>query len=653
MPTNDLAKAQLYKMLDDYFESSDVIAKKFKLIKDANDKASEKKEKYEYRFKEKTLKEWLSVQADKRLPGKRLRSGMKTISQQLDDNKEFKKAMNDMKTSLSKAGGNIMQAGRQSYSAGRQILNPFLQTLIQSNPVIYLMAQLAGPAFGLAKGAFSLAKGGVNIAKGAAHGLGAAAEGIYSLLNTRKKITSSQQQRPDNTNAWVSNNALNTRKQLTANRNLLTTSLPMLPGPKQDDGIIDLVPDASGVYRAKNDNEKQRLLTDSKKKQNIVQRTLASINKNTLASSKVLKLLNGRVMLIAAGIGVVALAALGLYAWLKNKYGTPDPSIYDKDQRDAQSKASALNEANVLNNMNLDTQMQYLKKTGKGITGSSKSISNFYDSSGNIVKKPVTNYTSSGLTPVVAPVDGLVLSVKPIFKGGTNDQQAVFRLTITSQEAVAKNNHIKQNASAEPLVHVNVAQGQRFVKNMLLGYADKSYRWEGLEKLFKGDYGEFINKHAGSNFSEVEKATRSVMTPEYMKETIKKQSEQVNNYVNNAKLSQRVEANPVTKIGRTFGWYKDKVSEDVSGTPTGGAAPVSSMNQATKNGQKVHDQSNQIQRVKNQPVNKGSSQVNTDGTKSKTGATGIQTASSGPVFTNTNAQLASVSTGNVFGITNG
>ena len=646
MPTNDLAKAQLYKMLDDYFESSDVIAKKFKLIKDANDKASEKKEKYEYRFKEKTLKEWLSVQADKRLPGKRLRSGMKTISKQLDDNKEFKKAMNDMKTSLSKAGGNIMQAGRQSYSAGRQILNPFLQTLIQSNPVIYLMAQLAGPAFGLAKGAFSLAKGGVNIAKGAAHGLGAAAEGIYSLLNTRKKITSSQQQRPDNTNAWVSNNALNTRKQLTANRNLLTTSLPMLPGPKQDDGIIDLVPDASGVYRAKNDNEKQRLLTDSKKKQNIVQRTLASINKNTLASSKVLKLLNGRVMLIAAGIGVVALAALGLYAWLKNKYGTPDPDIYNKDTKNSQANAGAVSEAISFGGMNLDTQMEFLRKKGQGVTGSRQVISEVKDPLGKTQIKPVMRYESNGITPILAPFDGYVVSVEPIFKGDAENRTATFRLTIS----LGRNSG---TATVEPLIYVTVGKGQKFVTNMVLGYADKYYTWDGLEKLFKEHYGEFINKNSANNFKDSEATSRSVMTPEYMKKTAEEQNKLAKSNAREAGWNQTKEANPVTKALRAAGWYAGKVSEDVSGTPTGGAAPVSSMNQATKNGQKVHDQSNQIQRVKNQPVNKGSSQVNTDGTKSKTGATGIQTASSGPVFTNTNAQLASVSTGNVFGITNG
>ena len=646
MPTNNLAKAQLYKMLDDYFESSDVIAKKFKLIKDANDKASEKKEKYEYRFKEKTLKEWLSVQADKRLPGKRLRSGMKTISEQLDHNKEFKKAMNDMKTSLSKAGGNIMQAGRQSYSAGRQILNPFLQTLIQSNPVIYLMAQLAGPAFGLAKGAFSLAKGGVNIAKGAAHGLGAAAEGIYSLLNTRKKITSSQQQRLDNTNAWVSNNALNTRKQLTANRNLLTTSLPMLPGPKQDDGIIDLVPDASGVYRAKNDNEKQRLLTDSKKKQNIVQRTLASINKNTLASSKVLKLLNSRVMLIAAGIGVVALAALGLYAWLKNKYGTPDPDIYNKDTKNSQANAGAVSEAISFSGMNLDTQMEFLRKKGQGITGSRQVISEVKDPLGKTQIKPVMRYESNGITPILAPFDGYVVSVEPIFKGDAENRTATFRLTIS----LGRNSG---TAAVEPLIYVTVGKGQKFVTNMVLGYADKYYTWNGLEKLYKEDYGEFINKHSGNNFKDSEAASRSVMTPEYMKKTAEEQNKLARSKAREAGWNETKESSPATKVLRTAGWYAGKVSEDVSGTPTGGAAPVSSMNQATKNGQKVHDQSNQIQRAKNQPVNKGSSQVNTDGTKSKTGATGIQTASAGPVFTNTNAQLASVSTGNVFGITNG
>ena len=646
MPTNDLAKAQLYKMLDDYFESSDVIAKKFKLIKDANDKASEKKEKYEYRFKEKTLKEWLSVQADKRLPGKRLRSGIKTISEQLDDNKEFKKAMNDMKTSLSKAGGNIMQAGRQSYSAGRQILNPFLQTLIQSNPVIYLMAQLAGPAFGLAKGAFSLAKGGVNIAKGAAHGLGAAAEGIYSLLNTRKKITSSQQQRPDNTNAWVSNNALNTRKQLTANRNLLTTSLPMLPGPKQDDGIIDLVPDASGVYRAKNDNEKQRLLTDSKKKQNIVQRTLASINKNTLASSKVLKLLNSRVMLIAAGIGVVALAALGLYAWLKNKYGTPDPDIYNKDTKNSQANAGAVSEAISFSGMNLDTQMEFLRKKGQGVTGSRQVISEVKGPLGKTQIKPVMRYESNGITPILAPFDGYVVSVEPIFKGDAENRTATFRLTIS----LGRNSG---TATVEPLIYVTVGKGQKFVTNMVLGYADKYYTWNGLEKLYKEDYGEFINKHSDNNFKDSEAASRSVMTPEYMKKTAEEQNKLARSKAREAGWNETKESSPATKVLRTAGWYAGKVSEDVSGTPTGGAAPVSSMNQATKNGQKVHDQSNQIQRAKNRPVNKGSSQVNTDGTKSKTGATGIQTASAGPVFTNTNAQLASVSTGNVFGITNG
>ena len=656
MPLNDLAKVEFYKMLDDYFESSDVIEKKFELLKSADTKLKEKEKKYETRFKEKTLKEWISVQADKRLPGKRLRAGMKDLSERFSDNPELQKQFEKMSSSLSKAGGNIMQAGRQSYSAGRKLIDPVLQTLIQSNPVLYLMAQVAGPALGLAKGAFSLAKGGVNAVKGLAHGIGGIGEGVYSLLNTRKKVTSSQQQRADNTPMWGGSSAtvLDTRKQLTAsNQKLLTTSLPMLPGPKQDDGIIDLVPDASGVFRAKGDHDRQRLLTDNKKKQNLVQKTLASISKNTLAATRVLGVLSGKAVLIASGIGLIALAALGLFAWLKNRYGTPPSTIYDKNTKDASGKAGALNQASSLNNMNLDTQMQYLRKLGKGVSGSSKGTASYYDAvSGKFVKKPVMNYTSSGMTPVVAPVDGMVMSVQPIFKGSGENQQAVFKLVITSEEAITKQNHIKQNASVEPLISVNVSQGQHFVKDMVLGYADKSYRWQGLEKLYSEDYGEFINKHAGNNFADVEKATRGVMTPEYIQQTLQNQNQRVKQYTDKAKLNQRIEASPAVKAGRALGWYKDKIQEDISGSPTGGAAPVSSMNQATKNGQKIADQSNNIQRTKNAPINKGSGKVNTDGTKSKKGATGIQTASTGIVFSNNNEQLASVSAGNVFGITN-
>lgn len=666
MPLNNQQKKELFDLLDEYFATRNAIDKKLALVaksgaviaKSGSKASSKDDDDYIYKFGDKTLKQWIRTQAGKRLPGKGMRNSLNTISSQLKSNNELTKQLKQLNTSLGKAGQNLAKGGGQIFSASKTIADPFIKTLIQSNPILYLMAQAAGPALGLAKGAFSLAKGGINIGKGLLHGAGAISEGVFSLFNTRKKVSKSkgfgffggEGQGQCNCcccQGGVVSSVLSAKNAIT-NRvsGLLSTSLPMLPGPKQDDGIIDLVPDASGVYRAKNDNEKQRLLTDSKKKQNIVQRTLASINKNTLASSKVLKLLNSRVMLIAAGIGVVALAALGLYAWLKNKYGTPDPDIYNKDTKNSQANAGAVSEAISFSGMNLDTQMEFLRKKGQGVTGSRQVISEVKGPLGKTQIKPVMRYESNGITPILAPFDGYVVSVEPIFKGDAENRTATFRLTIS----LGRNSG---TATVEPLIYVTVGKGQKFVTNMVLGYADKYYTWNGLEKLYKEDYGEFINKHSDNNFKDSEAASRSVMTPEYMKKTAEEQNKLARSKAREAGWNETKESSPATKVLRTAGWYAGKVSEDVSGTPTGGAAPVSSMNQATKNGQKVHDQSNQIQRAKNRPVNKGSSQVNTDGTKSKTGATGIQTASAGPVFTNTNAQLASVSTGNVFGITNG
>lgn len=281
-------------------------------------------------------------------------------------------------------------------------------------------------------------------------------------------------------------------------------------------------------------NDLKNYIGGEKQEKTKLQKGLSGIGKTFKSVAGVIDLIASKQKLIANMLLLGAMAIVGIKKWLDSGKlqklvkdaidGILNP---DKEYKDYNTDAYSNNYAPSIQSSVLEGEEynQYLnenKSNFTGVSGGSEVITSTNEYGGQEYKK---QFNVGNLTPVLAPIDGIISSYDCVvgsLNGG--QQKAYFSFTLAGQIGSPDGLTNRQiRFRFENIINPKVYNGLKVSMNQILGFSDGSFKMtaigggEAALSLVK-DYGSFINKEKENNWENAIKATENNLTEKDYKE---------------------------------------------------------------------------------------------------------------------------------------
>ena len=367
------------------------------------------------------------------------------------------------------------------------------KALMYTNPVTALIANNMDLFGGIAKAGVSAGKLGVKAIKG--------------LLNKKKKDTNDDKQLPT---LSTSGHLLENKKKLlpkltvTNSTNYIAAKQALFTNCKN---YINLCVNgkASGMFTLPNTqqgqqtnnpllpqlNKKQNMLGNKEQAGNVIEMTkgLNGIYKSTKETSKILSLMNKKVLLISTGVLLGVGALVGLVNWLKNKFDIKG-IVKDKKQKEVKKLNTAVAGSAILN-FKPEAQAKRLKQQSQaGISGFSETKKSKGDTFATEFGTKAFKFNSKQQeTKILAPWDGR-LETSTI-----GDYGYTFK-------GKCKNGRLAGNFVIVGVGEPYIAPGETFKKGQLLGtaFGDSFKIVADMNQEQAQEYQNMVNDAASNNY---------------------------------------------------------------------------------------------------------------------------------------------------------